>query len=396
MSSDGFWDSAQGHEYRQMWRKMTTASGVVATRPRAKGSARAAQERDLIEDAVREFAHTYHGGGWPRQRADVALDVWAVGIKDTPQPQNFAKRLLDQLGSVGGRTPIVYRDDRQVTMLYVRVDEIASATPTIHFAAQRASVIRDEIRRAPADEARQQQRSERDRELEDALEKAQEWVTDYRDDNSEVGKKFHSMGLRGERFYQQANLLHATDSMAESLVRAYAGVPPRYPEEFLALVADQLDLLTASPYAFNFGTLPSAGGSEAFTQSVHDAIGARIERYPMLYPPQMPVGVTAFYVPGADGKDLDNIFRDLVLPVLLTQCHLPRELRHPYRSVDEEQEERVGAGRPPRVAFIEGIALKGVPRPPGTVVVAMSDGWRHRSWWQAAIDRDQHLDFNPF
>ncbi|MCV7225282.1 hypothetical protein [Mycolicibacterium komossense] len=192
MSADGFWDSPQGHEYRQMWRRMTTAFGVVATRPRAKGSSRAAQERDLIEAAAREFEHAYRGGSWPRQRADVALDVWAVGMKDTPQPQNFAKRLLDQLGTVDGRTPIVYRDDRQVTMLYVRVDEIASATPTIHFAAQRAAVIRDEIRRGPADEARQQQFHERQRELEDALERAQDWVTDYRGDTSEVGKKFLS------------------------------------------------------------------------------------------------------------------------------------------------------------------------------------------------------------
>jgi hypothetical protein len=206
----------------------------------------------------------------------------------------------------------------------------------------------------------------------------------------------YAMGLRSERFYRQANALHATDSMAESLVRAYARVPPRYPEEFLATVADRLDWLTTSPYAFNLGTLPSFGGSTAFTQSVHDTIGARIERYPMLYPPQMPVGVTAFYVPGPGGKDLDNIFRELVLPVLLTRSHLPRELRHPYRSVDEGQEEQVGAGLPPHVAFIEGVALKGVPRPPGTVVVALSDGWRHRSWWQAAIDHDQHLDFNPF
>lgn len=396
MSSDGFWASPQGHEYRQMWRKMTTASGVVATRPRAKGSSRAAQERDLIEYAAQEFEHAYSGGGWPRQRADVALDVWAVGMKDTPQPQNFAKRLLDQLGTVEGRQPIVYRDDRQVTMLYVRVDEIASATPTIHFAAQRASVIRDEIRRGPDDEARHQQRSERDRELEDALERAQEWVTDWHGDTTEAGKKFYSMGQRGERFYRQANLLHATDSMAESLVRAYARVPPRYPEEFLATVADQLHWLTASPYVFNLGTLPSAGGSEAFKHSVHDTIGARIERYPMLYPPQMPVGVTAFYVPGPDGKDLDNIFRELILPVLLTHCQLPREMRHPYGSFDHEPDERGGAGRPPHVAFIEGVALKGVPRPPGTVVVALSDGWRHRSWWQAAIDRDEHSDFNPY
>lgn len=49
----------------------------------------------------------------------------------------------------------------------------------------------------------------------------------------------------------------------------------------------------------------------------------------------MPVGVTGFYVPGPDEKDLDNIFRELVLPIMLTHLHLPREMHHPYGSSDE-------------------------------------------------------------
>lgn len=108
----------------------------------------------------------------------------------------------------------------------------------------------------------------------------------------------------------------------------------------------------------------------------------------------MPVGVTAFYVPGPDGKDLDNIFRELVLPILAQHCHLPRDVRHPYGYFDEGHGD-IGATRP-HIAFIEGIALKGIPRPPGTVVVALSDGWRHRSWWQMAIDHDEHHDSNPY
>lgn len=393
MSSDGFWDSAEGREYRRMWREMTTAFGVVVTRPRAKGSSGAAQERVLIEAAANDFERAYRGG-WPRPKADVALDVWAVGTKDIPQPQNFAKRLLDQLGSVDGRTPIVYRDDRQVTMLYVRVDEIASATPTIHFAAQRTSVIRSEIRRSPDDDAHRQHFLARERELDEQLETAKEWITNWRADTSDLGKKFYAMGERGERFYLQANVLRTTDYLAQSLVHDYASVPPRYPQQFRTLVADNLDVLAAMPYAFNLGTLPSPGQSEVFRQSVHETIRARITQYPFLYPPQMPVGVTAFYVPGPDGKDLDNIFRELVLPILAQHCHLPRDVRHPYGYFDEGHGD-IGATRP-HIAFIEGIALKGIPRPPGTVVVALSDGWRHRSWWQMAIDHDEHHDSNPY
>lgn len=394
MSSDGFWHSPEGRDYRRMWREITTARGVVATRPRAKRSGGAVQERVLIEAAAKEFERAYSGGGWPRQRADVALDVWAVGTKDTPQPQNFAKRLLDQLGSVDGRAPIVYRDDRQVTMLYVRVDEIASATPEIHFAAQRSSVIRSEIRRGPDDDVHREHFLAREHELDGKLETAREWIANWCGDTSDLGKRFYAMGERGERFYLQANLLHTTDYIAQSLVHDYTSVSPKYPEQFLSLVADSLDQLASMPYAFNLGTLPSSGGSEVFKQSVDDTVRARIEQYPFLYPPQMPVGVTSFYVPGPDGKDLDNIFRELVVPILLEHCDLPREVRHPYGSFDDGDED--SGGGQPHIAFIEGVALKGVPRPPGTVVVALSDGWRHRSWWQVAIDHDEHHDSNPY
>ncbi|MEZ0053009.1 hypothetical protein ABIA30_004034 [Mycobacterium sp. MAA66] len=112
-----------------------------------------------------------------------------------------------------------------------------------------------------------------------------------------------------------------------------------------------------------------------------------MQRYPLLLPPQMPIGVTAFYVPGADGKDLDNIFRDLVLPVLLEHCHLPTELRHPSITFDKVTEYTPSG--PSRPAFIEGVALKGIPRSPGTVVVAFSGGLRYRSWWEMAPDHDK-------
>lgn len=393
MSSDDFWDSAEGRNYRRVWREVTTARGVVATRPRAKRSNGAAQERALIEAATQEFERAYSKGGWPRPKADLALDVWAIGTKDTPQPQNFAKRLLDQLGSVDGRAPIVYEDDRQVTMLYVRVDEIASATPTIYFTAQRSSVIRSEIRRGPDDDdVRSQHFAERAEELSGQLDTAREWIADGRSNPSDLGRKFSAMGQRGERFYSQQSAIHVTDYLAQSLVHNYASVPPRYPEKFLTMVADNLDQLASAPYAFNLGTLPSAGESETFKQSVHETIRERMTPYPLLYPPEIPVGVTAFYVPGPDGKDLDNIFRELVLPVLLQHCHLQREARYPYGSFDER-----GGGTseaPPYIAFIEGIALKGVPRLPGTIVVALSDGRRYRSWWQMAIDHDERHDSN--
>jgi hypothetical protein len=74
---DSFWDSGEGREYRDAWRQVTTARGGVDARPRAKGAGGAQRERDLIMAAARAW-HSAHHGGWPRPKAEVALDVWAV------------------------------------------------------------------------------------------------------------------------------------------------------------------------------------------------------------------------------------------------------------------------------------------------------------------------------
>ena len=117
--------------------------------------------------------------------ADVALDVWAVSTKNAPQ-HNFAKRLLDQLGPGAGNKPIVYQDDRQVSMSYVRVDEISTAEPRIYFAAQRSAVIRSEMRRLPEDDYRSEQYRERQAHLDSQLEIAEDAIAEWRNDVSDL------------------------------------------------------------------------------------------------------------------------------------------------------------------------------------------------------------------
>ena len=120
------------------------------------------------------------------------------------------------------------------------------------------------------------------------------------------------------------------------------------------------------------------------------SVADRIARYPYLYPPDIPVGVTAIFVPSATGKDLDNIFRQLVVPALLEYLHLPRLRRHPYATPEDDAAD-TDAAAPSHIAFVEGVALKGVPRRPRTVVFALSDGQRHKSWWQMVLDRDRRF-----
>jgi hypothetical protein len=52
MALDSFWDSEEGREYRDGWRKLTTARGGVEARPRAKCARGAQRERDLIMTAA--------------------------------------------------------------------------------------------------------------------------------------------------------------------------------------------------------------------------------------------------------------------------------------------------------------------------------------------------------
>jgi hypothetical protein len=55
MSHDGFWDSDEGREYRNMWRELITARGGVSAKPKAKGAKGASQERQLIVAAAEEW-----------------------------------------------------------------------------------------------------------------------------------------------------------------------------------------------------------------------------------------------------------------------------------------------------------------------------------------------------
>jgi hypothetical protein len=103
-------------------------------------------------------------------------------------------------------------------------------------------------------------------------------------------------------------------------------------------------------------------------------VADRIARYPYLYPQEMPVGVTAFFVPGAGGKDLDNIFRQLVVPVLFEHLQLPRLRRHPCRTPKGDAPGTDTTAISHRVR--RRCCPQRVPRPPGSVVIAFADGKR--------------------
>jgi hypothetical protein len=80
--------------------------------------------------------------------------------------------------------------------------------------------------------------------------------------------------------------------------------------------------------------------------------------YPVLYPLLGPVGLTVFFFPGPNGKDLDNIF-PLVVPTLLEQLHplARRRTRMHSLTINSSSGTPCGADKPyptnPTSRFIE-------------------------------------------
>jgi hypothetical protein len=151
-------------------------------------------------------------------------------------------------------------------------------------------------------------------------------VTDWHGDTSDFGKRMYDRALRSWRFGVQEDALSAVDHLARHLVESHASLRARDPVEFYELTASSLDLLGSMRYALNLGRLPAREGEPGtFRESLRATLAARVKDYPNLYPLQHPVGLTAFVVPGPAGKDADNVFRDLVVPILLDQIQPPRQ-----------------------------------------------------------------------
>jgi hypothetical protein len=388
-----WWASDEGSAYRNLLRNVTAARGRVAVTAKNKTSKGGAQERDLLVEAASKW-HNRFGARWPRPRADIALDVWALTHSNPPQPQNYAKRLLDQLGDDKGE-PIIYVDDRQVAMLFVRVDKTTSASipDTVFFSAQLAASARDSVRYA-ADRIRSRDSYEEDWQREEdwqsQIDDADRAIETWTAAGSDLAKNhFLPRAIYKSQHLRQQWALAAVDGVAVGIVDGYASLRRDTSSTDRQMVAERLDLLTQLPYAFNPGLLPTKPGESAeFRARVEAAITARMSRYPALFPLLCGVGVTIFYVAGHQGKDLDNALR-LLMPPLLKHVHPPSPPNDNPDTLDEKafplwDNIRKGKAPPPQaaIAFVEAVVLKDLPHPAGTVIAALSDGRRHQSWWK--------------
>jgi hypothetical protein len=396
VTGQSWWRTDEGLAHRDLLRSITTVHIGVVTEPRAKSSR---ANNKLKTQLLRGDEALHRPDGWPRPTADVALDARATTPSNTPPDvQNFCKWLLDELGQTNGDA-VVYKDDRQVKMLFARVDKISKdGEPKIWVHAQRVSLVKEGLRRA-IDVARD---SENPDQLKEAMATpvwvydggdVEQWIELYEGDDSAFGRDQLLRARYAAQFQVQQTALAACDEFAAHVVLAYVAERTRAGAG-LADTAEMLKRLICLPYTIDLGQLPTHGGGEAFRHSVRAALLAHAQAKALYFPLLHEVGLTVFYVESAVGKDLDNIFR-IVVPIVLDVLKPPAESVSPIAEADtfalwdEVRHGRVAPPGPSSISFIQAVALTGIDTsrfPPGTVLLTLTPGNRHHSLWRSGLD----------
>lgn len=413
---DSWWVTDEGRRYKDVVRSVSAIRLNARVEPKGKR----AQQNDELRELMLSAARTWHGmdgrygANWPRPKAAVALDIWCLTrSRNPPRIDKICKWLLDELGAAKGR-PIVFNDDRQVKMLFARIDVLATggvmdsdallgptSTPSIHVIGQTVAKVREGVRRAVEMEEPWPVRavsSEIDHILDEgsilwsSLQGAIDRAELYQDETSEWERRQLRRELFNCAFVTQKQMLARTDEMAALVVSQYA-YEGRTGTLAHPATAKALEWLLSSPYAVELGVLPERpGDGNTFLEQARSALrrlGTCDQRW---FPLLSAVGLSLFYVESSTGKDLDNIFLKL-LPLVLETLKPPAETMHPWASQEMDEWDRFRKGEipvagSPAVSFIEAVALTKIDNgrfPPGTVILTLSMGGRLESWWASAM-----------
>jgi len=159
----------------------------------------------------------------------------------------------------------------------------------------------------------------------------------------------------------------------------------------------------SSGYVFDLGEMPARTGDRArFVErakiTLAEALRSNLDHFPL----RSAVGLTIFYVHRSNSGDLDNMFRTL-LPIVIDVLAPPIEDRHPWIAAEllAELSDRKFAVSPGQtgVQFIEAVSLamdRDPEFPPGTLMLVLSNGMRHESWWNTAesyMDKQARSDY---
>lgn len=381
---------------------------------RGKGSATGFQ-RQVMDEMERYGRYPFTG--------PVALDLRFKALRRNPPIiYNVAKNVLDLLGPAlpgnmrPGRRSVLYRDDRQVKLLYVDLNQAwqppgSSSKPTgdgsTFMTVQRA-------RDAVADLCMAHRLSRQ--------------LDDEDDDEDEDGDPFRVPGLPDDldmdwlphagrvpaaltqmqsfladvaRFHHvidmQEAILARTDAiLASGLCMYLEGLGgPEPPETIAGIIRDShtasRDLLLSNPFTLPLPGLPQASG-DGFADQVRDQLEAFRTQHRLFRSLLVPVTLTFLVVPPRQGKDLDNIalmvlpiahgvFKPHIQPHLFAPTH-PGEPPEPWK---QDAVQRLRSLNATSVTAYQVIELPRSPQDPAEGVLRLALGRHsHRSWWEKA------------
>lgn len=347
----------------------------------------------FASDPVVEYARSVTA--WPKPRAAIALDISVTNVsRNGARIDSICKWLLDEL------TGHVYADDRQVKLLFAHVWRPLSAHddaseifwggpppwasslddrgPQLTITAQtRANVLADlrvasrlEERWDPFDDEHGVVHT--DPPLDAALTRGR--LLEYQstlDPSEETERAEYRLLDHQIDFHDQAQQQRLVDLIFSSLLTDL-------PIDRFGIWGRVRERLNYGPYLFDLGTLPERGQSTAFQQRLRKRLVSRRDQFPGLFPMRASSGISMILFEGPrGGKDLDNLIRE-VLPTILDVLRPPRSDLPGW--IAEEPDPALGAVDIP---FIEVAAIPAerADMPPGSLILGLSGGNRHQSWW---------------
>ena len=418
MRVDDFWSSPAAWPYLYGRRRARTRYLEIANEPESKGTRGTRAALDCQRQALQQLADIRAGV----LTVSLALDLHCtVGRKNPPMIHNIAKWALDVLGPVSpdldvvGRGQVLYRDDRQVKLLSVRLDQAwrgDTEAPAPGESWIVARPIRDVV--ADLDTAQRLHRGEGLDELElDEDECHETWNSIYGDDDEDdddldwQGEDGIPEDLRPwHRFYQQervqrqllattdrilTNALHTTPHLISGARPPRHGDIPQLHDLLRQVEITSWQFLVTGPIAAPLPDLPDAPGSrDHFRQEVRRQLQQFCQRWLVLTPLLVPLKITLLVVPSRQGKDLDNIALD-VLPIAheVFRPHIKPWLLAPTTDADPERERLLRRMRSLNAQSVIGYQVIELHRLPhsgeqGTLRLALGCGDDPSSPWDKA------------
>lgn len=428
-----YWSTPHGLRTWYRYRRLDSLYVSAELVPPSKGALSSAKLR-ARETLHAAFAHSnriaerYPRMRWPRPRAAVALDIALHGdATRAPRVDTICKWLLDEL------TDHVYRDDRQVKLLFARADrpdkkaEAVNSRVEPREGGQTATTEpRNDRWDTPGSESgawaapsttpqpspslyiHARTRSNVLATLRAAAELPYDWDPIDDDDDYKYWNPYVRSYVGGrDRLVEYREWLQAgTDPDPDEVTRAKRELDYHdqalqqrvvdivFSSLFTFLPAQRFlgwnifrERLETAPYIFDLGVLPAKGGSRAFKARLRQLLEQRRAQYPALFPMRAKSGISmVLFEDPTHGKDLDNLIRT-VLPDVLDVLRPPRTDLPGWVATAADIESAF-----PDIPFLEAAAIpaENAGMPPGTVIFGLSGGHRYQSWWakaESTIDR---------